>query len=281
MTTKNLSRTVIEGGRTGHYKAECNKRIRQERAAWRSQARAFVRDPAGWEDELPVVRAPVYPDFADKLNPIYRFLDSRIGKPWDDVRSELFVRFDTRTTPGRHVLHDHLLRDVSESPDGLHYRYGFEYQSRYYRDAEGMLRSGSEWHGRSWQSSWSKNAPFDLQPVARWLGARKVGRAGAGFAQYVAASFYGQPIRHEVRAIVERGQLVYAFVSADGAILRRDVPPVVTRYGSVIAQPPALVVTSNIAFRQNGLLGDKDAAYMHALPERVQEVICALAPANF
>jgi hypothetical protein len=179
------------------------------------------------------------------------------------------------------VLHDHLLRDVSERPDGLEYRYGFAYPSRYYRDAEGILRGDSRWHGRSWQSSWSKNAPFDLHPVARWLGARKVGRAGAGFAQYVAASFYGQPLRHEVRAIVERGQLVYAFVGEDGAILRRDVPPVVTRYGSVIAQPPALVVTSNVSFRQDSLLGDRDAAYMRALPARVQEAICALAPANF
>ena len=281
MTTKNLSRTVIEGGRTGHYKAECQKRIRQERAAWRSQAIAFARDPETWDEDIPFVRDPVYPDFDDKLSPIYRFLDSRIGRSWDDVRSELFAKFDARTTPGRHVLHDHLLRDVSESPDGIEYRYGFHYQSRYYRDAEGKLRSGSEWHGRSWQSSWHKNAPFDLHEVARWLGARKVGRAGAGFAQYVAASFFGQPLRHEVRAIVERGQLAYGFVSPDGAILRRDVPPVVTRYGSVIAQPPALVVTSNIAFRQDGLLDDKDATYMRALPERVREAVCALAPANF
>ena len=232
MTTKNLSRTVIEGGRTGSYKAECQKRIRQERAAWRSQALAIARDPESWEDDLPAIRDPVYPDFADKLNPIYRFLDSRIGKPWDGVRSELFARFDTRTTPGRHVLHDHLLRDVSESPDGLQYRYGFKFQSRYYRDAEGTLRSGSEWHGRSWQSSWSKNVRFDLHPVARWLGARKVGRAGAGFAQYVATvAVYGGPLRHEVRAIVERGQLVYGFVSADGVVLRRDVPPLVTLTG--------------------------------------------------
>lgn len=281
MTTKNLSRTVIEGGRTGHYKAECNKRIRQERAAWRTQARAICNDPETWEDDLPVVRAPVYPDFDDKLNPIYRFLDSRIGQPWDDVRSELFSKFDARTTPGRHVLHDHLLRDVSESPDGQSYRYGFRFQSRYYRDAEGVLRSGSEWHGRSWQPVWKKSVPFDLVPLARWLGARKVGRAGAGFAWYVAKSFYGGPLLHEVRAIVERGQLAYAFVSSSGEPLRRLIPPVVNTWGRVVAQPPVLVASSNVAFRQDGLLNAKDAAYMRALPEHVREAVCALAPANF
>ena len=40
-------------------------------------------------------------------------------------------------------------------------------------------------------------------------------------------------------------------------------------------------MTSNIAFRQDGLLDYKGAAYMRALPERVREAVCALAPANF
>jgi len=276
MTTKNLSRSGIEGGRTGHYKAECRKKIRQERAAWRTRATAIALDPEAWEDDVPAVRAPAIPDFDDKLSPMYRFLDSRVGRPWDGVRSELFSRFDTRTTPGRHVLFDHLLRDVSETPmpEGSS---SWLYLRRYYRDEGGILRKDMRWAQR-----WRGSGPaFDLGAVARWLGARKVGRAGAGFAQYVAASFYGMPLRHEVRAVVERGQLAYAFVSPSGGVLRREVPPVGNTWGRVIAQPPALVVTTNVSFRQDGLLDAEDAAYMRALPERVREAVCALAPANF
>lgn len=181
MTTKNLSRTVIEGGRTGHYKAECQKRIRQERAAWRSQSIAIARDQEAWDDDVPAVRDPVYPEFADKLSPIYRFLDAHVGEPWDGVRSELFDRFDTRTTPGRHVLFDHLLRDVAESSEPDPAFGGFRFR-RYYRDEDGVLQKDPRFANR-WRGS---GRPFDLQAVARWLGARKVGHAGAGFAQYVA-----------------------------------------------------------------------------------------------
>jgi hypothetical protein len=279
MTTKNLSRTAIEGGRTGGYKAECNKRIRQERAAWRTQTRRIARDLEAWEDDVPAIRQPVYPEFADKLRPIYRFLDAHVGDSWDAVRSELFARFDTRTTPGRHVLFDHVLRDVAESPEP-DAAFAASFRSRrYFRDEDGILRKDQAWVSRR---SWRSDPPFKLEPVARWLGCRKVGRAGGGFAQYVASgSIYGaRVLRFGIRAIVERGQIVYAFVHEDGSVLRREVPPVVTSYGRVITQPPALVVTTNVSFRQDGLLSDKDAAYMRALPSHVQEMICAHAPAN-
>jgi hypothetical protein len=41
-----------------------------------------------------------------------RWLRSQSGRPWDKVRSELFARFDVRTTAGRHIVFDHLLQEV-------------------------------------------------------------------------------------------------------------------------------------------------------------------------
>jgi hypothetical protein len=271
MTTKLLSRTVIEGGRTGHYKAECHKRIRQERAAWRSQAQAIICDPEALDNDVPAKRVPVIPDFDDKLSPIYRFLESRVGRNWDAVRSELFEKFDTRTTPGRHVLFDHLLRDVAESPEPDPSRFGIR---RFYRDANGILREEDYWKTNQWWPPQQKVVRVDLHAVARWLGSVKVGRAGKGFARYIAAN------GSNVRAVVERHALAYAFVTESGAALRKDVPPTTTSYSRVLHHEPTLVSTVRVPFRQDGMLDADEAAHMRSLPESVQKMICALAPAN-
>src|SRR5271156_720922 len=112
MSTKNLSRTVIEGGRCGYYKSEVHACARSERSELRAHLRSLALDPELEENLTHPKRQPVTLCFSDKLRPIYRFRDSRVGRDWDATRSELFDKFDTRTTPGRHVLFDHLLRDV-------------------------------------------------------------------------------------------------------------------------------------------------------------------------
>src|SRR5208337_231027 len=134
MATRSLARTVIEGGRCGYYKSECNESIRGERAANRVYLRAVANDPEHAEDHVEPRRKVVSVCFKDKLHPIYKFLDSKVGRDWNTVRSELFAKFDTRTTPGRHVLFDHLLRDVRESLEPLDHEY-----AKYFVDAEGTL----------------------------------------------------------------------------------------------------------------------------------------------
>jgi hypothetical protein len=116
MATKNLARTVIEGGRTGYYKSSVETLTSEERAATKEFLRTVRNDPERADEIVNPVRKPVSVSFADKLRPMYRFMDSKLGQNWSKVRSELFRRFDTRTTPGRHVLFDHLLRDVTEGP---------------------------------------------------------------------------------------------------------------------------------------------------------------------
>jgi hypothetical protein len=82
-------------------------------------------------------RKKVWRDFSDKLGPAGRFLSSQVGRPWSKVHSELFARFDTRTTAGRHILFDHVLKTIREG-------YGLGARYRFFVDARGILRRAKQ-----------------------------------------------------------------------------------------------------------------------------------------
>ncbi len=112
MATKNISRTIIEGGRA--------KRNQEDRylsnTKHRAQSREFSNEVKNLVDPDEARVAPkrqkVRKDFDDKLSAAYRWLRSQCGRAWNTVLSELTTRFDTRTTAGRHIVYDHLLGDV-------------------------------------------------------------------------------------------------------------------------------------------------------------------------
>ncbi len=124
MATKNLSRTVIEGGRASYCKfLRHYSNAADRRKAHQLEHALCTEDPLGdtWFER----RESVGKCFDDKLGPAFRYLRSQVGRPWDKVRSELFARFDTRTTAGRHILFCHLLREVDtgDVADRRHYRF--------------------------------------------------------------------------------------------------------------------------------------------------------------
>ena len=162
MATKNLARTAIEGGRCGYYKMEVAARATGERAATRAFLDRVARDPEDADRLADPRRLPVRACFADKLSPVHRYLDANCGRPWSKVREELFARFDIRTTPGRHILFDHVLPDVEEDR---------RWSPRYAVDAHGMLRKVA-------RRRYPKNVWFDERPALRWLGDRRITRAG-------------------------------------------------------------------------------------------------------
>jgi hypothetical protein len=163
MSKKNLARTAIEGGRSNMSKWRRKNSNKELRAKEQSYLKAVEKDPEVWdEDEYPV-RRTVGKEFHDKLGPVYRYLQSQIGRPWDKVRSEVFEKFDTRTTAGRHILHDHLLSLVEYNE--LAYRradVNYDrfltpkeslYSREYYVDKSGLLQlknkiSREEYHQR-------------------------------------------------------------------------------------------------------------------------------------
>src|SRR4051812_4716895 len=109
---KDLSRTVIEGGR---YYRNCYFRRAShgiERATTREWLDRVNVDLDEADASAPPARPRVHKEFHDKLMPAHRWLVAQVGRPWSKVFSELSARFDTRTVAGRHVVHDHMLRWV-------------------------------------------------------------------------------------------------------------------------------------------------------------------------
>jgi hypothetical protein len=146
MSCKDLSRTVIEGGRSHSNIFDRRQSHRTERARvrlWLGKACLDVEDA---ESSDPRPRPRVGKWFSDKLGPARRWLEHQVGRPWSKVRSELFARFDDRTTAGRHILYDHLLTDVSEREPDSTLAWP---RPEFFVDARGILRT-TWWHRPTW-----------------------------------------------------------------------------------------------------------------------------------
>jgi hypothetical protein len=132
MSTKNLARTIIEGGRSRWSKHYRRHSLRSHRAAESTLLRSF--DPVADGDAVVFRhRRGAHTGFRDKLSPACRWLDRQVGRPWNLVRSELLQRFDTRTTPGRHIMFCHVLPAVE------HDRFGCR-RHRFRVDIHGLLQ---------------------------------------------------------------------------------------------------------------------------------------------
>lgn len=140
MSTKNLARSVIEGGRTHYNKFDRGHSNATQRTRERQIEQALRHDAERDEYAFPC-RETVYRGFADKLSPAERWLESQIDRPWNKVRSEMFQRFDTRTTAGRHIVFCHLLQMVDLGTDGSRW-----YRYEVFVDAHGILRRARHRH---------------------------------------------------------------------------------------------------------------------------------------
>lgn len=168
MTTKNLARTVIEGGRSRYNRWERRYSNARERAHERVVSSNLLRT-TDLDGAVYQPRKVVYRGFHDKLAPAERWLGSQVGRPWNKVRSELFARFDTRTTAGRHIVFDHLLRDV-DAGGPVYWRPDFVV------DLHGILRPTTNYRRRP-------RAPREpltesQNALEAWLAGRRVGERG-------------------------------------------------------------------------------------------------------
>jgi hypothetical protein len=146
VSRKDLSRTVIEGGRYYHNCFFRRRSSAVERATTRDWLNAVADDLDEAEASVPPPRKRVRKMFHDKLAPAHRWLVAQVGRPWSKVYSELCARFDTRTVAGRHVVNDHMLAWVRHAHEPV------AYSSRWdlVIDAHGILRK-PPWSGRSWK----------------------------------------------------------------------------------------------------------------------------------
>lgn len=192
MSRKNLSRTVIEGGRYDGNKTDRYISNAKERARVKNYIQEVTLDMENYEEYDVEPREHVYKGFKDKLGPMYRWLQAQVGRPWDEVRSEVAEKFDTRTTAGRHIVHDHLLSSVQTTIEARYGRYsvpGDETESHsdheYYVDSEGILRKKKYLGRRRYHDEVPQ---FDTRRIANWLGGRIVGRVGDKFFWFIPTS---------------------------------------------------------------------------------------------
>ncbi|HVI41291.1 MAG TPA: hypothetical protein VM577_11585 [Anaerovoracaceae bacterium] len=178
MSTKKLDKTAIEGGRINGYKYERKQSLRSARRGVK-QVLQSIRD---YEDvcevEFPEREKSTYWDgekFKDKLSPVYRWIETRVGLPWDETHSLMRKRFDARTTPGRHILFDHMLNQIWTSQD--HTTLQSEYRE-YYVDGYGILRKNEDYRNRYGYSSEWKKAHAERPSLGPWLQGRLVDKIG-------------------------------------------------------------------------------------------------------
>lgn len=168
MSTKNLARTVIEGGRYAGNRWD----RRHSNQVVRTATRQHCHELCNWDAldaPLPPVRSPVYRSFDDKLAPALRWLKSQVGRPWNKVQAELFERFDTRTTAGRHIVFDHMLPWVQSEA----------WYAKLRVDERGMLCKLPE--RRRPRRALPSPLPESRRELEAWLAGRAVEAVGSRF----------------------------------------------------------------------------------------------------
>lgn len=171
MSTKDISRSALEGGRANYNKYERNESHRHERSrakVWLDQVRF---DDEFAEDSDPAPRNPVSKGFTDKLNPCYRWLASRCGKPWASVYSELTDKFDTRNLASWHIVNQHMLSDVHGAGTARDGSIGLYAYHRFFIDDEGILRDRGK---RAWRNQKPEHKGPSKESVLAHAKGRKV-----------------------------------------------------------------------------------------------------------
>jgi len=118
-----------------------NKKIQEfleETSISKIGTRKLITYAVGWDRK----------NLNENLNPLTRFLWSKVGQPWDNVYSEICEHIDSNSTVQKHVL-DHLNQYVEidyRYQSGMRYGIGRRYYwgertPDYYVDTDGILRT--------------------------------------------------------------------------------------------------------------------------------------------
>jgi len=292
MSTKNLARTVIEGGRHKGNKWDRHYSNAEERAHLRNYMQEVRQDPDNYDAYDIEPRQHVYKGFDDKLGPIYRWLDRQVGRPWDEVRSDVTKTFDTRTTAGRHIVYDHMLQSVEVTPDVRRRYYSnpddptTSYSKHdFYVDDDGFLQK-KRYLGRRYARE--KVPPFDINQISNWLNGKIVGKVGNKFFWFVPATKSKKGGYSHIWATEwHRGSYyaptgpqflylsyepVHKTDSAGRAIIGEDGKMI------VIGRTAKWVRASTPTLRQDRKLNPKELDYWNSLPEYYQTKILQLSP---
>lgn len=151
MSTKDISRSALEGGRASRNKDDRNESHRRERANAREWLGRAKLDSELYDNTNPETRPKVSKEFTDKLNPCYRWLASRCGRPWSEVFKEIKTTFDTRKLSAWHIVNQHMITEVrgaGTTSDAAPLRLGWRHQ-RFEIDNDGILRDLGKYRQKS------------------------------------------------------------------------------------------------------------------------------------
>jgi hypothetical protein len=296
MSTKNLSKSVIEGGRYRRNKWERRNSHSENRAHEKNYLADIKHDSENWYDYDIEPTANVYKEFRDKLGPMNRWLESQCGRLWNDVRSEVAKKFDTRTTAGRHIVFDHLLSSVEEQ-ENLDYRgrsYKPEdwtvsyYRYAFYVDDAGILRQKTKIPRPN-----QKFVKYNTNEIANWLSGRIVGKVGNKLFWFIPADKNKKHggVSHSWKTEWNIANW-YGYWSGLRFLCLREYPvykkdPLTKLNIFNDKGKPILVGTEKswvpqnpISFRQGKKLSNKEECYFNNLPKFYQDKILELSPTN-
>ncbi len=176
MSTKKLSRSVSEGGRS-------NKKYRKlSQSSYRASERQYLNDVSSDIDnyyDYDIEPRENQRDYSGcKISPVRRWINKQIGRVWNDVYSEIVQKFNNSIIDGRGIK-DYLkwMVDVNEDPSDI--KYGLDHttssrRGQFYVDDDGILRN-KKYVSPHWRRKLPK---FDTTKIASWLNGRVVGKVG-------------------------------------------------------------------------------------------------------
>ena len=131
---EDMSKVVIERPREGHGLPSRKTRLRIRRYDLDKEYDDLPSRVSGSRSKY--IRSREIKYFSDLIGPLRRFLRKNVGRPWDQVYSEMKLHLDDRKVTGRHVF-EHVETEVEMhaliGDDGELYKldYGGRYQSIY------------------------------------------------------------------------------------------------------------------------------------------------------
>lgn len=293
MSTKNLARTVIEGGRHRSNKWDRRNSHAEERARLKNYLKEVTLDPENYEEYDVEPIEHIGKSFDDKIGPIYRWLGRQVGRLWDEVRADIAASFDTRTTAGRHIVYDHLISSVQITPE-VRFSYRSDpddptasyYRNDFYVDEEGVLQK-KRYIGRRYHT---KIPDFDTNQLCNWLNGRIVGKVGKKLFWFVPADkskkrggyshnwrlkwgypdyYYGA--RYNLHFQYERYEIIYKKDSLGQVVVEDGQKVEIDRVAKWVNGTP-------IALRQSRQLNAKELKYWGTIPEYHQTKVLELSP---
>jgi len=142
MSHKNLAKVIIDPGRARFSTNERRFVRRKERARTRRMCRRLTKGEDWSEAEVYEFNTR-FTDwdgiaFGDRLNPLIRYLEKQIGRPWNKTYAELKARFDERKLCNWHLM-EHVRGMVVFDIETYFDRWYASYEVLYV-DRNGILR---------------------------------------------------------------------------------------------------------------------------------------------